>query len=58
VTSASGGSDKVIRGYFLSDGFQQFPLTVGECTPAQEAANQCLGEIQPNAFGYTVRLID
>jgi Flp pilus assembly protein TadG len=58
VISASGGSAKDIRGYFLPDGFQRAPLTVGECTPQQAAANQC-GIIEPNAFdGYVVRLTD
>jgi Flp pilus assembly protein TadG len=58
VISASGGSNKDIRGYFLPDGFQRYPLTVGECTAAQQAANQC-GKVVANFFGsYTVRLID
>ena len=58
VISASGGTNKDIRGYFLSDGFQRFPLTVGECTAEQAANNQC-GKIVANFFGsYTVRLID
>jgi Flp pilus assembly protein TadG len=58
VISASGGSSKTIRGYFLPDGFQRSPLTVGECTPQQQANNQC-GAIETNAFGaYTVRLTD
>ena len=37
VISASGGSDKVINGYFLEN-FRTKPLTVGDCTPTQEAA--------------------
>jgi hypothetical protein len=58
VISATGGSSKHIRGYFLPDGFQKSPLTVGECTAQQAAANQC-GIIETNAFGaYTVRLTD
>lgn len=40
VISASGGSDKVIRGYFL-DNFRSAPLTVGECTPTQLADGTC-----------------
>ncbi len=40
VTSASGGSDKVINGYFLEN-FRSSPLTVGECTPTQAAAGTC-----------------
>lgn len=55
VISASGGSQKDIRGYFLSD-FQKSPLTVGECTPAQQAAGTC-GLISQSPFGaYVVRL--
>jgi Flp pilus assembly protein TadG len=58
VISATGGSQKDIRGYFLPDGFQRAPLTVGGCTPQQAAANQC-GIIEPNAFAaYVVRLTD
>jgi hypothetical protein len=58
VISASGGSDKHIRGYFVPDGFQRSPLTVGECTAEQQANNQC-GVIETNVFGaYTVRLTD
>jgi hypothetical protein len=58
VISASGGSQKDIRGYFLPDGFQRSPLTVGECTAEQQANNQC-GKIEFNAFGaYAVRLVD
>lgn len=49
VISAAGGSSKTITGYFLSD-FKKSPLTVGECTPAQQAAGTC-GIIPPNAFG-------
>jgi Flp pilus assembly protein TadG len=40
VISASGGSDKVINGYFLEN-FRSSPLTVGECTPTQAAAGTC-----------------
>jgi Flp pilus assembly protein TadG len=55
VVSASGGSDKTITGYFLGD-FISKPLTVGECTPAQQAAGTC-GVIAVSPFGATfVRL--
>jgi Flp pilus assembly protein TadG len=55
VISAAGGSSKTITGYFLSD-FISMPLTVGECTPAQQAAGTC-GIISANPFGaYVVRL--
>jgi Flp pilus assembly protein TadG len=55
VISASGGSDKTITGYFLSD-FISKPLTVGECTAAQQAAGTC-GVISQSPFGaYIVRL--
>jgi hypothetical protein len=47
VISASGGSDKTITGYFLGDFISQ-PLTVGECTAAQQAAGTC-GLIDPNS---------
>lgn len=58
VVSASGGSSKTITGYFLSD-FKRQPMTVGECTPTQQAAGQCNGAIQSNPFGaYVVRLIN
>lgn len=57
VISASGGSNKSIRGYFLDD-FVRQPLTVGECTAAMQAAGTC-GVIVPNVFGqYAVRLSD
>lgn len=57
VISASGGSSKTIRGYFLDDVVRQ-PLTVGECTAAMQAAGTC-GVIVPNVFGqYAVRLSD
>lgn len=57
VLGASGGSDKTITGYFLDD-FVRQPLTVGECTAAQEAAGSC-GVITVNIFGaYAVRLSD
>ena len=47
VVSASGGSDKTITGYFLGDFISQ-PLTVGQCTAAQQAAGTC-GVIDPNS---------
>ena len=58
VVSAQGGSSKDITGYFLSN-FINLPLTVGECTPAQQAAGTC-GLIEAdNVFGaYVVRLSD
>jgi hypothetical protein len=57
VVSASGGSDQTITGYFLSD-FVRQPLTVGECTAAQQAAGTC-GVVTSNPFGqYAVRLSD
>jgi Flp pilus assembly protein TadG len=40
VTGATGGSDKIITGYFLEN-FRSAPLTVGECTPTQAAAGTC-----------------
>jgi len=55
VVSAAGGSSKTITGYFLSE-FVSLPLTVGECTPAQQAAGSC-GVISASPFGaYLVRL--
>lgn len=55
ITSASGGNDKSITGYFLDD-FVSQPLTVGECTAAMAAAGGC-GIVDPNALGgYVVRL--
>jgi Flp pilus assembly protein TadG len=55
VVSAAGGSSKTITGYFLSD-FLSEPLTVGECTPQQQAAGTC-GVIQARPFGaFVVRL--
>jgi len=58
VISADGGACKCITGYFVPDGFQRYPMTVGECTPAQQAANQC-GFVEVNFSGaYTVRLVD
>ncbi len=55
VVSAAGGSSKTITGYFLSD-FKSKPLTVGECTPAQQAAGTC-GVVSTSPFGaYVVRL--
>ncbi len=58
VISAQGGSAKDITGYFLSN-FINLPLTVGECTAAEQAAGTC-GLIDPsNVFGaYVVRLSD
>ncbi len=57
VTSASGGSDKTITGYILGD-FTSQPLTIGECTPAQQAADSC-GLIPSSPFGgYVVRLTE
>lgn len=56
VISADGGSDKHITGYFLSN-FINLPLTVGECTAAQQAAGTCGLIDQDNPFGaYLVRL--
>jgi Flp pilus assembly protein TadG len=56
VVSASGGSDKTITGYFLGD-FISKPLSVGECTAAQQAAGTC-GVIDANSpfDSYYVRL--
>ena len=55
VVSAAGGSSKTITGYFLPE-FVSLPLTVGECTPAQQAAGTC-GVISASPFGaYLVRL--
>jgi Flp pilus assembly protein TadG len=55
VISASGGSDKTITGYFLTNFIRQ-PLTVGECTAAMQAAGTC-GRIPTSVFGaYAVRL--
>jgi Flp pilus assembly protein TadG len=57
VISARGGDDRVIRGYFLEN-FRAFPLTVGECTPEQQAAGTC-GVITTSPLGgYVVRLTD
>ena len=58
VISASGGSNKDIRGYFLSD-FKSLPLTVGECTAQQQAAGSC-GVIPTGSpfDNYVVRLSD
>ena len=58
VVSASGGSSKVIRGYFLSDFISQ-PLSVGQCTAAMQAAGTC-GLIDTSSpFGaYIVRLTE
>ena len=56
VISANQGGKK-IRGYFASD-FVRQPLSVGECTPAQQAAGTC-GVIAASPFGaYVVRLTD
>ena len=55
VISASGGSDKTITGYFLTNFIRQ-PLTVGACTAAMQAAGTC-GRIPTSVFGaYAVRL--
>lgn len=55
VISAEGGSSKTITGYFTSD-FVTQPLTIGECTAAEQAAGTC-GVIDVSYFGaYTVRL--
>ena len=57
VISASGGSSKTIRGYFL-DSFVSSPLAVGECTAQQLAAGSC-GVISESPFGaYAVRLTE
>lgn len=52
VTGAAGGSTKQIYGYFL-DSFVRQPLSVGECTSAQQAAGTC-GQIAPSQFGAIV----
>ncbi|NJD27677.1 MAG: hypothetical protein FIA92_05215 [Chloroflexi bacterium] len=58
VTDAEGGSTKKIKGYFLED-FKSQPLTVGECTPAMEAAGACGVISFDNPFGaFVVRLTD
>jgi hypothetical protein len=58
VTSASGGSDKIITGYFLEN-FRSAPLTVGECTPAQAAAGTCGLIVDTSDLDtYHVRLTD
>jgi len=58
VISASGGTDKVINGYFL-ESFRTMPLTVGECTPEQEAAGTCGTIITSSPLDNTdVRLRD
>jgi Flp pilus assembly protein TadG len=55
VVSASGGATKEITGYFLND-FVSQPLTVGQCTAAQQAAGTC-GLIGSSPFGaFFVRL--
>ena len=55
VIGASGGSNKTITGYFLGDFISQ-PLSVGQCTAAQQAAGTC-GLIGSSPFGaYIVRL--
>ncbi len=56
VVSAQGGSSKTITGYFIGD-FKRQPMTVGECTPQEQAAGQCTGAIEQSPFGaYEVRL--
>lgn len=52
VTGATGGSTKQIYGYFLDDFIRQ-PLSVGECTSAQQAAGTC-GVIGLSQFGAVV----
>ena len=56
VVRAAGASDKTITGYFLGD-FISKPLSVGECTAAQQAAGTC-GVIDANSpfDNYYVRL--
>jgi Flp pilus assembly protein TadG len=58
VVSAQGGSSKTITGYFTGN-FVGQPLSIGECTPAQQAAGTC-GVIPPNSpfDNYDVRLTD
>jgi hypothetical protein len=58
VVSAQGGSSKTITGYFTGN-FVGQPLSIGECTPAQQAAGTC-GLIPPiSPFdNYDVRLTD
>lgn len=57
VISASGGSSKDIRGYFLGS-FVSSRLSVGECTPQQQAVGTC-GLISVSPFGaYAVRLTE
>jgi Flp pilus assembly protein TadG len=58
VVSAEGGSSKTITGYFTGD-FVGQPLSIGECTAAQQAAGTC-GVIPPNSpfDNYDVRLTD
>ncbi len=58
VISATGASSKVIRGYFLEN-FRTKPLTVGECTPAEEAAGTCGLIVTGSPFdNYVVKLTD
>ena len=58
VVSASGGSDKTIRGYFLGDFISQ-PLSVGKCTTAMAAAGTCGLIDSGSPFGaYIVRLTE
>ncbi|NJD27679.1 MAG: hypothetical protein FIA92_05225 [Chloroflexi bacterium] len=58
VLGASGGSSKTITGYFLEE-FKSQPLSVGQCTPAMEAAGTCGIITDSNPFGaYVVRLSD
>ena len=56
VISATGGTSKVINGYFLEN-FRTMPLTVGECTATQQAAGTCGQIIGDGLFDNTdVRL--
>jgi Flp pilus assembly protein TadG len=57
IVSASGGSNKKITGY-MEDDFVSRPLSVGECTAAQQAAGTC-GIIGSSPFdAFVVRLSD
>ncbi|MEX1171414.1 MAG: pilus assembly protein TadG-related protein [Chloroflexota bacterium] len=57
IVSASGGSNKTITGY-MADDFVSQPLSVGQCTTAQQAAGTC-GVIGNSPFdAFVVRLSD
>ncbi len=58
VISASGGSDKGIRGYFTGN-FVGSPLSIGECTAQLLAAGTC-GVVTAHSpfLNYVVRLSD